>query len=76
MATDLFDLQKQLDVRKDDLLDLVSKALKDAGLHGISIKSIHVDTTMRTPKCPPGTQAVWEAVRLPDGTVIFRFVCK
>jgi hypothetical protein len=76
MSNEVFDLQQRLETRKDDVLDLVKEALRKAGLHDINIKSIHVDITRRAPICPPGQTPVWEAVPQPDGSFVYKHVCK
>ncbi|HKG22235.1 MAG TPA: hypothetical protein VKC34_10070 [Blastocatellia bacterium] len=76
MSYDELDLQQQLEARKDDVLDLVKMALRAAGLHNLDIKSIHVDMTRRAPICPPGKSPVWEAVPQPDGSIVYKHVCK
>jgi hypothetical protein len=75
MAYNNLDFQR-LQSQKDDLLKLIREALRKAGLHDLDIKSIHVDITNRTPRCPSGNPPVWEAVPQPDGSVVYQYVCK
>jgi len=70
------ELQQQLDERKDDLLRLVSDALRVAGLPHIDVKAIQFDLATRLPLCPDGTSPVWEPRTLPDGSVVYELVCK
>jgi hypothetical protein len=61
---------------EEKLRDSVERALEDAGLEGVAIRSIHVELAQRVPKCPPGMQPVWERTSLPDGSTIFQWVCR
>jgi hypothetical protein len=70
------EIQQQLDERKDDLLRLVSAALRVAGLPHIEVRGIRFDLAARLPQCPDGTSPVWEPRTLSDGSVIYELVCK
>lgn len=74
MNNDL-DLLQQFQTSNHDLLELVTGALRKAGLHNVDIKSIHVGVK-RAPDCPPGTEPVFEAKPQPDGSVVFQLICK
>lgn len=75
MSTD--ELQSQLGSKKDDLLNLLENALRLAGITGVNVDSIRLNTKKGPIICPDGKAAVWEAVHSQDGTsVSFKWVCK
>lgn len=69
------DLQ-QLQTQKDDLLNLVTEALRSVGLHDLDIGSIRLNVKKEGPLCPPGKTAVWEQIEHPDRSVSYQWVCK
>lgn len=69
------DLQTQFEAQKDEVFDLIQKALKAVGLDNFELSAIRVNVK-RGPICPPGTTAVYEAVQHPDGSVTYQLVCR
>ena len=63
---------------KDDLLQKVRNALKEAGLDEYELDSIKLYVKRGPPvrTCPDGNAPVWEPIRKPDGTVVYEWVCK
>jgi len=69
------DLQAQVEAQKDEMFDLIQKALKAVGLDDLELSAIRLNIK-RGPICPPGTTAVYEAVQHPDGSVSYQLVCR
>ena len=69
------ELPTQFDPKKDEMLDLIKKALKTLGLDDFHLGSIHLNAR-RGRVCPPGTTEVFEVVHHPDGSVSYQSVCK
>lgn len=61
---------------KDDLLNLVTAALRSVGLHDLDVGSIRLYAKKQGPVCPPGKTAVWERIEHPDHSVSYQWVCK
>lgn len=75
MKNDL-DLLQVFQTQKDVVLDLLTEALRNAGLHDVEIKAIHLEATRRAPVCPSGHPCVWEPVPQKDGSIVYQYVCK
>lgn len=69
--------QEQFVAKKNQFLELVRKALEESGLEGVDISSITLYAKRGHKRtCPDGRPAVWEPIRMPDGTVVYGWVCK
>ena len=67
----------QLDAAKDEVLERVNKALKDAGLLDFHVESIGLYYKQPAKKCGANEDLVFEPVSTGDeGTVIYGWVCK
>jgi hypothetical protein len=67
----------QLDAAKDEVLERVNKALKDAGLFDFHVESIGLYYKQPAKKCAPDEDLVWEPITTDDNdTVIYGWVCK
>lgn len=62
--------------KKEDVLGLMRAALDEAGLAHVDIRAMTLVVRGSGPNCPPGTNPVYEAVTLSDGTVKYHVVCR
>jgi hypothetical protein len=70
-------VHSQLQAAKDQLLDKMTQALKDAGLDDFQIDSIGLNYKSPAKKCRPNEDLVWEPIAPGDDeTVIYGWVCK
>jgi hypothetical protein len=76
MSLDDEDIQQRLHANKDDVLEKIRQALSEAGLHEYEVKSVNLFLRRLPLRCPAGQHPVWDAVRKPDGTVVYEWVCK
>lgn len=64
-------------VKREQFLELMRKALDESGFGDLDVSSITLYARRghrRT--CPDGRPAVWEPIRMADGTVVYGWVCK
>ncbi len=67
----------QLHAVKDEILEKVTQALKDAGLLDFHIESIGLNYKRPPKNCRPDEDLVWEPIATgDDDTVIYGWVCK
>jgi hypothetical protein len=67
----------QLHAAKDEILEKVKQALKDAGLHEFHIESIGLYHKRPAKKCRPDEDLAWEPIATgDDDTVKYGWVCK
>ncbi|HTF42518.1 MAG TPA: hypothetical protein VK641_01400 [Terriglobales bacterium] len=70
-------VHSQLHAAKDGVLEKVTQALHDAGLHDFHIDSIGLYYKRPPKTCLPGEDLVWEPIATEDDeTVRYGWVCK
>jgi len=69
--------QEQFFAKREQILKFVRKALEESGFDDLDVSSITLYVKRGHKRtCPDGRPAVWEPVRMPDGTVVYGWVCK
>lgn len=67
----------ELHAAKDEVLERVTQALRDAGLDDFHVESIGLSYKSPAKKCRPSEDLVWEPVATDDeDKIIYGWVCK
>jgi hypothetical protein len=67
---------RQIHAAKDALHEQLQQALRATGLDNFAIDSLRLSLKHGQPTCPNGSEPQWEAEMRPDGSVVYRYVCK
>jgi hypothetical protein len=75
-AEDLPSTHRHVHSAKDKLHQQLQQALEVAGLGDFAIDSLRLYLKHGEPACPNGSSPQWQPEIRPDGSVIYRYVCK